>query len=438
MSLFVRLKAIKDKKENKELILQSLLALTVRVGGAGASFLMNVVVARYLGATEAGYFFLSVTITTLLATVGRIGADQTVLRFVSIYSDKNEWDKVKAILQTITKWSFIPLVLIAACVCIFSGYISSNIFHKEALKWPLFWAALSMPFFAAYNIYGMALQGRKKVMLSVSSLKILTPFFLILIVILVSPKDSASTSVFYLIACVLNLAVAYFWWKRNSAGFAGKGMFDKSILWQSCFPLWIMSIMQQIVWWGGQLIAGVYNSPQEVAQLSVARNTAVLITFVLTAVNYVSAPRFATLYNEGKLGELKRYARKTSMLMTIAALPFLVFVWFFPDVVMGLFGKEFTSGIWLLRILALGQFINVSTGSVGYLLIMSGHEKDLRNITIINGAIAIVLAFVLNIYFGVIGSAISTAVAIASSNIMAVGIVKKRLGFNTLSILGLK
>ena len=53
---------------------------------------------------------------------------------------------------------------------------------------------------------------------------------------------------------------------------------------------------------------------------------------------------------------------------------------------MSIFGKGFIGGIWLLRILAIGQFINAVTGSVGYILTMSGHEKDIRNIAILNGA----------------------------------------------------
>ena len=104
---------------------------------------------------------------------------------------------------------------------------------------------------------------------------------------------------------------------------------------------------------------------------------------------------------------------------------------------MSLFGKGFEGGAWYLRVLSLGQFINVITGCVGYLLTMSGHEKDMRNITVINGVLAIVLALILNPIFGAMGSAISTAIAVAVSNLMAVGMVQKRLGFNTLNILGL-
>lgn len=438
-SFYTKLIRFSKKEENKELVLHSLVALAVRIGGAAASFLMNIIVARYLGASESGYFFLVVTITTLLATVGRIGADQTVLRFVSIHSKACEWDKVHGLMKAITKWTVIPIIGITTLVCLFSKPISVCFFHKEALQWPLFWGALSMPFFAIYSIFSMALQGRKKVLLAVTSLKILTPAFLITLVLIFSPNNSYRTSAFYTIACFLNLALVYYWWRRKLPAAANStNKFDATPLLKSCMPLWIVATMQQLVIWGGQFIAGIYNSSAELAQLAAARNTSVLITFILTAVNYVSAPRFATMYHEGKMQELKRYATNTSRLMTLVALPLVLFICFFPDLIMSLFGKDFTEGAGLLRVLAIGQFVNVVTGSVGYLLIMSGHEKDLRNITIINGIIAIVLALILNPIFGAFGSALSTAIAVASSNLMAVGLVKKRLGFNTLNVFGFR
>ena len=124
--------------------------------------------------------------------------------------------------------------------------------------------------------------------------------------------------------------------------------------------------------------------------------------------------------------------------MTLTSLPITLFIWFFPGFIMSMFGKDFTEGIWLLRILALGQFVSVISGSVSYLLIMSGHEKDMKNIRIINAILAVVLALILNPIYGAVGSAISTAIAIASTNLMGVGLVKKRLGFSTLSLLGFK
>jgi O-antigen/teichoic acid export membrane protein len=438
ISIYSKLKAIGKKEENKELLLHSLFALIVRIGGAIASFLMNIVIARYLGAAEAGYFFLAVTITTLVASIGRIGADQTVLRFVSLHSEYLEWDKVHALMKKLLSWTYLPLIGLAALGCIFSKQISLYFFNKPELQMPLFWTCLSMPFFAGYNVLGMALQGRKKVILSVTALKILTPLFLIIIAFGFSPKNASYASIYYTIACIANLFFAYYWWNKNVPKASTFESYDSSKLWQSCSHLWVSSIMQQINVWGGQLVAGIFVASAQVAQLAVARNTAVLIAFILMAVNNVSAPRFVSMYSQGKMKQLQNYVRNTTWLMTAVALPITLVIWIFPSYIMSLFGKDFVGGEWLLRILAAGQFINVITGSVGSLLIMTGHEKDLRNNRIINGVMAIGLALILTPIFGAVGSALSSAISLAFFNLLGVRLIKKRLGISTIVILGLR
>ncbi|HEX5151088.1 MAG TPA: flippase [Parafilimonas sp.] len=429
---------LNKREENKELVKHSFISLLVRLGGAAAAFLMNVVAARYLGAEQAGYFFLAVTVSTLIATIGRVGADQTILRFVSVYGQQDDWNKVHAAIRKIIGWSSILLISLTTLICVFSKQISVYLFHKPELQWPLFWCALSIPFFAIYNVHGMALQGRRKVLLSVTSLKILTPLFLMLLMFAFTPKEGTSTSIYYLIACLINLAVAHYWWKKNTPAASVKENFDSAELWKSCGPLWIVAIMNVITTWGGQFIAGIFNTPEELAQLAVARNTTLLVSFILMAVNNVSAPRFAIMYNQGKMNQLKNYAKNTTLLMTVAALPITLFIWFFPEFILSLFGKDFKDGAWLLRILAAGQFVSVISGSVGYLLNMTGHEKDMRNVMTINAILSVVLALILNPIYGAVGSALATAIGIASSNLMAVGLVKKRLGFSTISIFGFK
>jgi O-antigen/teichoic acid export membrane protein len=440
ISIVHKFKTLSKNKENKELLVHSATALIVRIAGAGASFVMNIIAARYLGAKEAGYFFLATSIIAVLATVGRIGADQTILRFIGIHNAMREWPEMHAVMRKMMSWTYLPLLIVTAVVCIFAKPISIFLFHKAELQWPLFWTSLSMPFYAAYNVYGMALQGVKKVFVSVTTLKIITPVFFILIVLVLKPADSSDASIYYVIVNIINLAFGYFWWKRNVPAVKEKVSISSSTLWQSCYPLWITAIMQQLTLWGGQLVAGIYVTSDQVAQLAVARNTTVLIVFILMAVNNVSAPRFAAMYRQGQMTKLKNYARNSTLLMTIVALPITLVIWFFPTMIMSLFGKDFTNGdaIWYLRILAIGQFINVITGSVSSLLIMSGHEKDLKNLRIINGVLAIVLAVVLTAMYGAIGSAISSAIATAVFNLMAVGQVKKRLGFNTMSLFGFK
>lgn len=434
-AIIAKLKKLGKKEENKELIRHSFIALFLRVGGAGIAFLMNVVVGRSLGASEAGYFFLAVSVTTLVASIGRVGADQTVLRFVSLHASKNEWPEIHAVMKKMLSWTYLPLLFFTCIICLFAAPISTYIFHKPELQWPLFWTALTMPFFAGYNVLGMALQGLKKVGYSVTVLKILTPLSLIVLIFLWHPKNATNTSIYYGIACLINLFLGYYWWNKKTVKTSTTLSYNTATLWKSSGPLWLSAIMNQVTIWGGQLIAGIYVSSQDVAQLAVARNITILITFIMTAVNNVSSPRIVAMYQKGEINKLKSYIRNTTWLMTLVALPMTILVWFFPEFILSLFGKGFEGGIWLLRILALGQLVSVVSGVVGTLLIMTGFEKDLKNIRIFNGVIAILLAFILTPIYGAIGSAVSTAVSMALFNLLCVGYVKKRLGFSTLALL---
>ena len=102
---------------------------------------------------------------------------------------------------------------------------------------------------------------------------------------------------------------------------------------------------------------------------------------------------------------------------------------------MGLFGQEYTQAAHLLQLLIIGQFVNVITGSVGFLLNMTGHEKDMRNVVFFSGPLALGLGLFLTPIYGTTGAAVATAFALASQNLLAVFMVKKRLGFNTLNLI---
>jgi len=159
-----------------------------------------------------------------------------------------------------------------------------------------------------------------------------------------------------------------------------------------------------------------------------------LASFVLIAVNLVVAPKFAKAFADGRQGEVNHLSRLSSRLMLLMAVPVLLVMLLFPKFLMGLFGEGYVVAAPLLQIMAVGQFVNVFTGSVGYLLTMTSHEKDLRNVVLFSGPLAVVLAFVLTKEYGLMGAAYATAISIATQNLLAVYMVKKRLGFNTLNV----
>lgn len=121
-------------------------------------------------------------------------------------------------------------------------------------------------------------------------------------------------------------------------------------------------------------------------------------------------------------------------MMVVLALPVLLTFVLVPGFVMGLFGPEFEVGASVLVILALGQFVNVSTGSVGFVLIMTGRERMARNNAAVAAGVNIVLQVLLIPRFGAVGAAIATAVSVALLNLTAAYLVHRSLGIWTLPV----
>jgi len=71
-------------------------------------------------------------------------------------------------------------------------------------------------------------------------------------------------------------------------------------------------------------------------------------------------------------------------------------------------------------ILSIGQFINVVTGSVGYLLIMCGCERLVRNNQLFCTVVVISLNLILIPGMGAMGAAIATAITLALQNLISV------------------
>jgi len=77
--------SLKNKFRNgrhADLLKASALAFAVRVLGAVSGFIATLFIARVLGAEESGYYFLVLSVVSILAAVSRLGMDNTLIRFV--------------------------------------------------------------------------------------------------------------------------------------------------------------------------------------------------------------------------------------------------------------------------------------------------------------------------------------------------------------------
>jgi O-antigen/teichoic acid export membrane protein len=189
--------------------------------------------------------------------------------------------------------------------------------------------------------------------------------------------------------------------------------------------------MQQAV---SVMIAGSLLNTTDLGLFRASARAALLINFILIVFNAVFPARFATLYHQGDRVGLNALARKGALLGIALASPMLLICMVMPQMVLSLFGHDFVQGANLLRIIAAGQIVNVATGSISFLLNMTGHERLMRNISITTNLIGLLSLIALIPIFGVYGAVIALALMLVLQNLTALVFVWRKLGIWMLPI----
>lgn len=167
---------------------------------------------------------------------------------------------------------------------------------------------------------------------------------------------------------------------------------------------------------------------------AVASRTANLTSFALSAVNAVTAPRISPLYNQDKMDELERIAKRATIISMSVSLVFFIGLVLAADLLLSFFGPEFLVGKQILIILGVAQLINASVGPVGFLMHLTNHQNISGRIY----GISVVLNCVLNLLFiqglnmGIEGAAWGTAITIVFQNLWMLWAVRQNLNINPL------
>lgn len=412
-------------------------ALVLRALGAALGFGFNVLLAHMLGAEGAGVYYLALSVTAVASVVGRMGLDNTLLRFVASHATQENWAGVAGVYRK--GIGFAVGASIAATIAIFSGaaWIANGMFSNPLLTEPLRWMALSILPLNLIMLYGEMLRGLKKIRGALILQGVGIPFLsLLLLAWLAKPLGIIGAAVSYVVASILVLILGITLWQQAAPQIRGLvGSFDTRILIATSIPLLWVALMNLVMGMADTIMLGIWTDSRSIGIYGVAVRTGSLTSFILVAVNTIIAPKFAALYAQRDFQALGRLARDSARLMALISLPLLlVFILAPVSILEFFFGAEFRSGAAVLAVVAIGQFVNAAAGSVGYLLIMTGHEKLVRNNAVFSALLNVALLVVLIPRIGILGAAIATTTTLIVTNLISVGLVSWKLSINTLPI----
>ena len=420
----------------REVVSGASIAFVLKVASAGLAFLFNILLARLLGAEGAGTYFIALTITTAGTVIGRLGLNNTLLRLTASNAVVNDWAAVLGITRKGISLSLGISAAVALAILLSASWVAGSVLSKPELVGPIRWMALAVIPMSMLTLHSEMLKGLKRIRDSqmVSGL-ILWGLLLPGLFFLGRVWGLNGAIWAYILASAITAVVGRLLWRRAIRPIQVPGKSVKTgLLLKSSMPLFWVEVMTMFINWSGIFMLGIWGSKADVGIFGAASRMTMLISFILLAANSIVAPKFAALFKQGDMAALGTTARSTALLVTVLASPILLFLIFCPSWVMGLFGEQFRQGAVVLSILAVGQFINVATGSVGYLLMMSGNEKLLRNNIVIIGVLNFVLNILLIPRMGITGAAIVTASCVALQNLIASYLVYNAINISILPL----
>jgi O-antigen/teichoic acid export membrane protein len=409
---------------------QNILGIVI---AAAATLGAQILMTRALGANGFGIVTAVTMAAFVLSFLTRAGMDMAVLRDVAIELGQGRHDRIRVPVSRATLIATGVSTLVALVALVFADQVRDlfSISGPEG-EWVVESAALGLPFLALANVWLSATRGLKIMRYTLYVFWAGQPVMWI-VFMLIGWAFSQTTwmSVFaYSLSWVWAAVLAGYFWRRESRGWEPAPMQpgDVSRLMRYAGPRAPAALFSQLLFWTDLLVLRAYVSGAEAGVYSAALRAGQILVLFLTSVSLMFSPYVADLHNRGETERLDKLFKALTRWTLAATMPVFLLLVVAPGPVLRIFGAEFAGGRTALLILLAGQFVNVATGSVGFVLIMVGRTGwDL----LVYGASLVVnlaLAFWLAPRYGMEGAAVANAVTFAASKWARLVLVRRFVG----------
>jgi O-antigen/teichoic acid export membrane protein len=399
---------------------QNLLGLVIFVI---ATLGTNVLISRAFGPDGPSALGV-ITLATQLAFVGgaatRFGMDMAAVRRVAIDVGRGEGGRARAVVSRAAAIAGAVSLVVGLAVFFGAPQIARALGAPEGVA-AFRAAALALPFVALCQVYLGGTRGLKVMRHTLWVYWAGQPVVWIGVMVAawaISMSTGVSVLSYALSWLVATVAAALAWrseTKRFAALPAERG--ETRALLSYGAPRAPAALLAQLLFWADYFVLSRYVASSELGIYAAAVRVAQAIVLFLIAVNYMFSPYVADLHARGERDQLDGLFKSLTRWVVAGTIPILLLLAMAPGPVLLLFGGQFDQGTTALRILVIGQAVNVAVGSVGFILIMVGRTGWDLTVYAASFALDVALAFVLAPKFGAEGAAIAQAATLAVSNV---------------------
>ena len=401
-------------------------AALVGFGNIAGNILKNVsgiMISRGFSSSLFGLYSSSFTVVTLIASIFQLGLDNAMIRYVAVYRNKQQANSLRGLMIFCTALSGVAGIVGALFLLFAAPYIALTIYGKARLLPLLLLMAPMIPLLCMQTIWFSGLQGFKAFKWRVLSERFLPPIGLILLLgagivlhyhsgfvalaTLTSTLIGTMFGLYFLFRSVLRVAKPEpeQYQTREWVGFA--------------LPVFLSAITDILLDATDTLLQFFYRiAPVGLAEYNASIKVSTFVSMPLVSLNAIFAPTIAELHAKGEREKLAEMFKVITKWTITFSLPIFLLAALLSRSILHIWGDDLSVGWPLLVALSAGQMINAATGSVGYMLIMTGHQR----VTFLNTLVALIVNAVVGVIltprYGVIGTAISTGLAEIVVNLM--------------------
>ncbi len=409
--------------------------LLVNVLGTVLAFLSNVLLARILGVQSYGYYIYTLTLVALIAPAVLIGLNSSVLKLVSEYTAKNEWGLLNGLFK------FIGIVGLASSLCLFLAAALTVLFGDTYLDGGftrLLAAGLVLLAITAVLVTETAaLRALGYPTISQFAEVNIRHIIVISLALLVFVYTRGTFQAWHAIAAnaiagLIALAFTTYWlWKKRPIETMSHTPEMRLREWTAIsLSLMFLSGSQILLRETDILMVGAFEGADAAGIYGAAVKLSSLAGFGLMVANIIVAPSIAALHARGDHQKVQRLLTTAALWSTVLAVGLSVPLVVGATLALSVFGPEFIPGTNALRLLVLGQILNATGGSVGYVLAMTGYHTQATKAFLLFVPLNIALNAILIPRIGIAGAAASTAVTKLAWNVVLVLFAVKYLRLN--------
>jgi len=429
MSLKKKLHNITNDFDSKEILEKGFSFLLIRIGGLFMAYLFTYLVTKKYGASAYGLISICFSLFLFASIMGRLGLDINLVKF---YAAEEKW-KDKGLFYKAWLKSFVASLLIAVVLYALKDVFVFKIFKKPQLAPYIIWTAMAIPFWTSSLMCASLLRAKKSnnwfAFLNNPGRFTFTALSLLIIGLLIDTPLNAIKAHFFGVLALSLVSLFLVFRTLEQVSFVSNT--NSWAFLRDSFPMMLSSTILIILGWLDTFILGIYETDENVGIYNVALRLATLTSFTLQAINSILAPKLAKYHQEENTTSLKKIVKLTTALNFYTTLTIVLAIVVLRKPLLNIFGEEFIKGGIILVILCVGQLVNSISGSVGTILQMVGKQKVYQNIVVLALFLNIILNVTLIPLYGGVGAAISTAVSIASWNLLGAIYLKRKLNITS-------